>query len=70
MVTLNNEKKGVMLNLSNDGVNCVLDALLHEIERYNKAIDLCTDARVQKACKDAKTDILAVHHMFCKLLDE
>lgn len=70
MVTLNNEEKGIVLHLSNEGVQAVLDGLFHEMERYNKAMDLCTDAGVQKTCTDAKHRIFTVHRMFCQLLND
>ena len=70
MVTLNNKKNGVTQYLNNNGVEYVLDALLHEMERYNKAMDLCTDAGVQKTCTDAKHRIFTVHRMFCQLLND
>ena len=46
----------------------VMDALLHEMERYNKAMDLVTDENARHAIQRAKDKVYRVHQKVCRLL--
>lgn len=70
MVTLKNEKKGIILHLSNQGVQDVLDSMLHEIERYNEIMNMCTDKGVHEASESAKLRIYKTYTMFCQMLQD
>ena len=56
-------------HLSDAEVQIVVDALLHEMERYNKAMDLVTDENARAAIEWAKKPLKELHTKFCHLLD-
>ena len=49
-------------------IDIVADALLHEMERLNKALDLVTDEDARHAIQKAKDKVYRVHQKVCLLL--
>ena len=41
-------------------INIIVTALLHEMERYNKALDLVSDEKVSEAIAEAKNRVYEV----------
>lgn len=56
-------------HISNDDVTRIIDALGHEMERYNKALELVTDQNARAAIEWAKKPLKDLHTKFCHLLD-
>lgn len=59
----------ILEHINNDDVTRILDALEHEMERYNKALDLVTDPNARHAINQAKKPLKELHTKFCHLLD-
>lgn len=70
MVTIENKKSGVSYQMGNEQIDLILTALLHEMERYNKVLDIVTDENVIAACDVAKTRVYNVHRLFCEMLSD
>ena len=54
--------------ISDREIDIVADALLHEMERLNKALDLVTDEDARHAIQKAKDKVYRVHQKVCLLL--
>ena len=54
--------------ISDREIDIVADALLHEMERLNKAMDLVTDEDARHAIQRAKDKVYRVHQKVCRLL--
>lgn len=70
MVHLERKNPEVREHLTDEGVQIVMDALLHEMERYNKALDLVTDENVRHAIDYAKKKVYRVYQVMNNLLPE
>lgn len=70
MVHLERKNPEVREHLTDDGVQIVMDALLHEMERYNKAMDLVTDENARHAIDYAKKKVYRVYQMMNNLMPE
>lgn len=57
-------------HLSDAEVQIVVDALLHEMERYNKAMDLVTDENARHAIGHAKERVYRVFQTMNSLAPE
>ena len=57
-------------HLTDEGVQIVMDALLHEMERYNKAMDLVTDENARHAIDYAKKKVYRVYQVMNSLMPE
>ena len=55
-------------HINNDDVTRILDALAHEMERYNKALELVTDQNARAAIELAKKPLKDLLTKFCHLL--
>jgi len=56
-------------HINNDDVTRIIDALAHEMERYNKALELVTDQNARAAIELAKKPLKDLLTKFCHLLD-
>lgn len=70
MVHLERKNPEVREHLTDEGVQIVMDALLHEMERYNKAMDLVTDENARHAIDYAKKKVYRVYQVMNNLLPE
>ena len=70
MVHLERKNPEVREHLTDEGVQIVMDALLHEMERYNKAMDLVTDENARHAIDYAKKKVYRVYQSMNNLLPE
>lgn len=70
MVHLERKNPDAREHISNDEVTIVMDALLHEMERYNKAIDMITDENARHALNKAKERVYRVYQVFNRLMPE
>ena len=70
MVHLERKNPEVREHLTDEGVQIVMDALLHEIERYNKAMDLVTDENARHAIDYAKKKVYRVYQVMNNLMPE
>lgn len=57
-------------DITNDQLNIVLDALEHEMQRYNEALATISEKAAAAAIRAAVTEIGKVHHKLCLMLDE
>lgn len=64
MVKIEFVKGGRPQYLSNQQIDIVVNALLHELTRYNEACDLVCERNAKLSIEDAKT---AVYEVFCKI---
>ena len=60
MVHLTRQNPAQAEHISDQEVTIIVDALLHEMERYNKALDLVTDENARHAIKKAKDKVYKV----------
>lgn len=70
MVHLERKNPEVREHLTDEGVQIVMDALLHEMERYNKALDLVTDENARHAIDYAKKKVYRVYQVMNNLMPE
>lgn len=70
MVHLERKNPEVREHLTDEGVQIVMDALLHEMERYNKAMDLVTDENARHAIDYAKKKVYRVYQVMNNLMPE
>jgi len=70
MVHLERKNPEVREHLTDEGVQIVMDALLHEMERYNKAMDLVTDENARHAIDYAKKKVYRVYQVMNSLMPE
>lgn len=70
MVHLERKNPEVREHLTDEGVQIVMDALLHEMERYNKAMDLVTDENARHAIDYAKKRVYRVYQVMNSLMPE
>lgn len=70
MVHLERKNPEVREHLTDEGVQIVMDALLHEMERYNKAMDLVTDENARHAIDYAKKKVYRVYQSMNNLMPE
>lgn len=58
-------------HITDQEVTIIVEALLHEMERYNKALDLVTDENARHAIYEAKDKVYKVFQkMNCLTVDE
>ena len=57
MVHLTRQNPAQAEHISDQEVTIIVDALLHEMERYNKALDLVTDENARHAIQKAKDKV-------------
>lgn len=55
---ISNNQKSV--EISDAGINIIVDALLHEMERYNQAIELVSDTMSRAALNEARHKVYEV----------
>ncbi len=70
MVHLERKNPEVREHLTDEGVQIVMDALLHEMERYNKAMDLVTYGNARHAIDYAKKKVYRVYQVMNNLMPE
>jgi hypothetical protein len=70
MVHIERKNPDVITNISNDEVTIVVDALFHELERYNQAEALVMDSEARQTIRTAKAKVLKVYNTFCSLLHD
>ena len=70
MVHLERKNPEVREHLTDEGVQIGMDALLHEMERYNKAMDLVTDENARHAIDYAKKKVYRVYQVMNNLMPE
>ena len=70
MVHLERKNPEVREHLTDEGVQIVMDALLHEMERYNKAMDLVVDENARHAIDYAKKRVYRVFQTMNSLTAE
>lgn len=70
MVHLERKNPEVREHLTDEGVQIVMDALLHEMERYNKAMDLVTDENARHAIDYAKKKVYKAYQVMNSLMPE
>lgn len=68
MVTIKYE--AIADTLSNEAIEMISDALLHEMERYNQAEALVTDTTAKKAIEDARHRVYEVLQTINQFLEE
>ena len=68
MVKMENQK--TTGTLTNEAINILSDALLHEIERYNQAAALVTDTEAREAIENAKHRIYSVFQTINQFLED
>ena len=64
------ENQSIVGSLSNEAIGIVSDALLHEMERYNQAAALVTDATAKQAIEDAKHRVYGVFTTINQFLED
>ena len=57
-------------DINNDQLNIVLDALEHEMLRYNEALVTISEKAAAAAIRAAVVEIGKVHHKLCLMMDE
>ena len=68
MVTLQQTQNGKTANVSDVALEIILDALLHEMERYNAAADLVSNPKAREVINAAKNEVFAAHRALCALV--
>ena len=70
MVHLTRQNPAQAEHISDQEVTIIVDALLHEMERYNKALDLVTDENARHAIQKAKDKVYKVFQTVNRLTVE
>ena len=70
MVHLEHTETAYTTDITNDQLNIVLDALEHEMQRYNQATTTISAETANAAIRAAVTEIGKVHHKLCLMMDE
>lgn len=70
MVHLEHIGTATTTDITNDQLNIVLDALEHEMQRYNQATATISAETANAAIRAAVTEIGKVHHKLCLMMDE
>lgn len=70
MVHLTRQTPAQAEHISDQEVTIIVDALLHEMERYNKALDLVTDENTRHAIQKAKDKVYKVFQAVNRLTVE
>ena len=65
MVIIKNTKETVQI--TDHDFQIIMDAILHELQRYNKCLDLCPDT-VRKAIENERNKVYLFYSELCKLL--
>lgn len=68
MVHLERKNPDAREHISDDDVQIVMDALFHEMERYNKAMDLVTDDNARHAIQRAKDKVYRVYQVMNRMM--
>lgn len=64
------ENGAIVGSLSNEAIEIVSDALLHEMERYNEASALVTDNTARQAIEDAKHRVYEVFQTINQFIED
>ena len=70
MVHLEHIGTANMTDITNEQLNIVLDALEHEMLRYNQALATISEKAASAAIRAAVTEIGKVHRNLCLMMDE
>ena len=70
MVTLRNDSTGAEIQLCDNELDLILEALVHGMERYNDIMNMSGDKGIRDACTDAKRRVSDIYRRLCKLLDD
>lgn len=70
MVHLTRQNPAQAEHISDQEVIIIVDALLHEMERYNKALDLVTDENARHAIQKGKDKVYKVFQIVNRLTVE
>ena len=65
MVIIKNTKE--LVQITDHEFNIIMDAILHELQRYNKDLELCP-AHVRKDLENERNKIYVLYSELCKLL--
>lgn len=68
MLHVHNIPNGKSAELKNKDLGLILDALLHEIERYNSAEALITDPETRSAINKGKQKVYNIYKTLCPLV--
>ena len=70
MVEMKQSANNAQQTITDEQLNIILDALLHEMERHNTAENLVNDETARDAIKAAKAKIYRTYQVFCKMITD